>query len=258
MKKLRIMNYELRIIALCFLWLTAQGCAPVYAESVYFGTVVMADGAQILPNIAIPTPAEVSSAQASALAARVAANAATAAVVALSDTATTLQAETSALNGTALVYASCTSFGSQAIESTTNSTAQILAINLTSNVVGLLYIDIYTRYSEAPAGMPTVEHSVSLGAGGVTEWTALTDLGSSLTTYPVAGTDVECYKNTVAVSGANASGFFRVKAEAQQTVVGQFLVIYAGLTVNGRTGLTMYVEGLGQVVGGLLVEPVGE
>lgn len=234
-------------------------CFIVQADAAeYFGTAVMSDGIHILPNIAIPTPGEVSSAQAEALAAKLAANAATAAAVALSDAATALQTETSALNGTVLVYSSCTSFGSQAMEAATNATAQILAINLTSNVVGMLYIDIYTRYSEAPAGMPTVEHSVSLAAGGVTEWAALTDLGSVLTTYPVAGVNVECYKNTVAVPEANASGFFRVKADGMQTVVGQFLVIHVGLTINGQTGKTIYIDGLGQFISGVLSKPVGE
>lgn len=224
------------------------------ADEAYFGTVLMHNSGTIVPNMAVPSPEDVGAAQAAAQAAKAAANAATAATVALSETATALRDETTALNGAALVYGSCTSFGSQAIEASTNATARILSINLTSNVVDTLYIDIYTRYDEAPAAMPTVEHSVTIASGGVTAWEPLEDLGSTLTTYG----GVECYKNTVAVPSANASGFFRVKAEAQETVVGQFLVIYVGITVNGMSGQTVYIEGLGQFIFGVLAEPVGE
>jgi hypothetical protein len=220
----------------------------------YFGTLLMHNGGAMLPNVAVPTPGEVSAVESAADAARSAALALSHDVDALEASATDLAVKTSVLNGVVIVYGSCTSFGSQAVEANTNSTAQILAINLTSNVVGTLYIDIYTRFSDAPAAMPTVEHSATLAQGGVTEWTALSDLGTVLTTY----NSVECYRNTVAVPASAASGFFRVKGEAQQSIIGQFLVVYEGISVNGVIGRTAYIEGLGQFVYGFLGEPVEE
>ena len=230
----------------------------VRADGEYFGTILLENGGTIIPNVAVPTPAEVISTASAATAAKASADSATATLQALATTAAMLQAETSALNGAAIVYGSCTSFGSQAVESATNATAQLLAINLTSNVVGLLYIDIYTRFSDTPASMPTVEFSQTLAAGGVTEWAGLADLGSVLTTYPFQGNVVECYKNTVSVPSSNPSGFFRVKGEAQQTIIGQFLVIYGGFSVNGIVGKTVYVDGLGQFVFGFLGDLVEE
>lgn len=229
-----------------------------YAGTNYFGTILLTDGIGILPNVAIPTPAEVLLARSEASSAKQGADAATLALNALADVADKLQVQTDALNGTAIVRGACTSFGSQSIEANTNATAQILAINLTSNAVDKLYIDIYTRFSEPPAGMPTVQHSVTLGSNEPTEWTGLEDLGSSLVNYPFEGNMVECYKNTVAVSSANAFGFFRVKGEAQQTVIGQFLIIYGGFTVNGVVGKTVFVEGIGQFLNGLLVDALEE
>jgi len=228
------------------------------ADTNYFGTILLTDGASLIPNVAVPTPAEVTTTAAKATAAKASADTASSTLQALASTVATLQTETDALNGSAIVYGSCTSFGSQAVESSTNATAQLLAINLTSNVVGMLYIDIYTRFSDAPASMPTVEFSQTLAAGGVTEWDDLSDLGSVLTTYPFDGEIVECYKNTVAVPSSNPSGFFRVKGEAQQTIIGQFLVIYGGFEVNGITGKTIYVDGFGQFVYGLLGDLVEE
>lgn len=230
-------------------------CISAFAQD-RFGTIMMHDGVGLVPNVAIPTPAEVLLARSEASTAKQGADAATLALDALTVAAAKLQVQTDALNGTAIMYTSCTTFGSQAVESSTNATARMLNINLTSNVVEMLYVDIYTRFSEAPDGMPTVQHSVSLAGGGATEWVSLPDLGSVITTFPVDGVEVECYKNTVAVPAANASGFFRVKGTAQQTVIGQFLIIYHGFTVNGVRGKTIYIEGIGQHIDGLLMEPV--
>ena len=245
------MRYTLILFFACTLALFGAGTN-------YFGTILLTDGIGIIPNVAIPTPAEVLLARSEASSAKQGADAATLALDALTDAAAKLQVQTDALNGTAIMYTSCTTFGSQAVESSTNATVRMLNINLTSNAVDMLYVDIYTRFSEAPAGMPTVQHSVSLAGGGATEWVSLPDLGSVITTFPIDGVDVECYRNTVAVPAANASGFFRVKGTAQQTVIGQFLIIYHGFTVNGVQGKTMFVEGFGQFISGLLCDPIVE
>lgn len=245
------------IAALAAAALLAALSAPCPAqEAEYFGTIMMHDGTSIVPNRVVPTPAEVAAAQSAAQSAATAAGIATATNAVLLSTAARLEVAAGALDGAAILYGSCVAFGSQAVEASTNATARLLAINLSSNVAGVLYVDLYTWFSEPPASLPEVDHAQALPAADPGGWTQLEDLGTVLTTFPVEGVDTECYRSTVGVPGADAAGFFRVRGEAQQTVVGQLLVIYDGLTVNGVRGITTTVPGLGTFYDGLLMEEV--
>lgn len=226
-----------------------------YAGTNYFGTILLTDGVNIMPNVAVPTPEEVIRTKAEAVAVRSQATDASAAVAALQAQADALQIKAAALNGTTIVYGSAVSFGSTTVEANTNATAIILEMNLTSNVVDTLYVDFYVFFSTPLAGLPTAEHSVVLPTEGVGEWSPKETLSSQLTTRTVDGVETECYLITVGVPSANPSGFFRISGEAQETVVGQFLVLEK-LTVNGVSGLDEYIPGIGLFKQGLLVELV--
>lgn len=236
-------------------FLILAACAAMArADEEYVGTVLLHDGSTIVPNMAVPTPAEVQEAKAAGLAAEQAATALGQQVQHCVAAAEGLEVAVAALNGQAIMYGSCVSFGSVSVEASTNATARLLDMNVVSNANDTLYVDLYTWFSEEPASLPVVEHASALPAQEAGGWAALDDLGTVLTNIVVAGVPTECYRSTVGVPEASAAGFFRVKGEAQQTVIGQLLVVYEGFTVNGVQGVSTNIAGVGTFHSGLLME----
>lgn len=240
----------------CCVILFALAIGAMAEGTNHIGQFLLTDGVRILPNAAIPTPAEVSAVGASAATAKSGATTAVNSLAVLCSATSNLTDSVSILNGASIMYGACVSFGSQAVESNTNSTSTIVGMEMVSNAVDKTYIDIYTYYDEAPASLPVVEFAESLPGSNASGWAEVVSVSTILTTHVYKGATVECYRNTVAVDAILTSAFFRVKAEGQQTVVGQFLRIYNGITVNGIRGISGVVEGWGTVHDGRLVELV--
>lgn len=236
--------------------LMLAACAAMARAEEYAGTIMMHNGSTLLPNMAVPTPAEVSGTKTAADSAAGSAAALRAQADVLGARALSLETSVSALDGSAIVYGSCVAFGSVSVEAATNATARVLGFNFPSNTAETVYVDIYTWFSEPPAETPAVEHSATLPDDESGAWSELSALGTVLTTYEAGGVEYECYRSSVGVPAANLSGFFRIRGEAQQTVIGQVLVIYHDMTINGVSGLSTNVAGIGQFMRGLLVEPL--
>lgn len=233
-------------------------CAFGQAEETYFGTVMMSAGGQLLPNAAVPTPLEVSAVGVSATQAKASSITALNSLALLFTATSNLTDSVSVLNGASIMYGACVSFGSQSVESNTNAASTIVAMNIVSNTVDKSYVDIYTYYDEAPASLPVVEFAESLPSANASGWVAIVSVSTVLTTHTWKGVEVECYRNTVEVPRLLTGAFFRVKAKGKQTVVGQFLKIYRGITVNGVQGISGEIEGWGTVHDGRLVTLVVE
>lgn len=215
----------------------------------YTGTIVLTDGVNLVPNSIIPTPAEVEAVRVKAALAYDAAAVVYSSSVIVAGQANDLEMKTSALNGTQIVYGSCIAFGSQAIEVNTNATAMIIAQEFPSNTVDQVFINIYVHYTETLKAPPVVEVASNL----ITPtWAGAATLESELTTYPVAGVPVECYRILVSFEGSITKLYMRTKGELQESVIGQFNIL-ENLTINGVRGKDE-VNDIGTFKYGLLVE----
>ena len=205
----------------------------------------------IIPNVLIPTPAEVDAVSDAAASAQSSAELALATAADLATTVTNLDAGVSALSGTQIVYGSCVYFGSQGVEVNTNATAVILGMELASNTVSTTFVEIWVHYSDpmANTGIQTATTPNS------STWQQETILQSELTTYPVAGTPIDCYHMLFGMPAATNVSMIRANGELQEVVVGQVNVL-DGLTINGIRGVTI-TNSIGIFNDGLLVEPIG-
>ena len=198
----------------------------VHADS-YFGTIVLTDGMTLLPNIAIPTPAEVNAVSIVANAAKNSALSLSSELGQMRNAIDKLTYRVSALNGQVIVYGTCIGFGSQAVESPTNVAAMVIGMTFPSNTVSTTYVNLYVHYS-SPMATVGIEDASSLSGA----WGTSTILENVLTTFPVAGVPVECYRMLVGVPTAAEGAFFRATGDVEVSVVGQFSV-FESLTVNG-------------------------
>lgn len=236
----------MRKLILAFVAVSAVVAA---AEPVYFGTALMTRDGALVPNVAVPTPAEVAAVGVVAESAWTTASALTAEQVELGGDVETLAVRVTALGGQVIVYGTCVAFGSQAMAAPTNVTATILGMTFPSNTVDTVYVNLYVYYSEAMESTG-VQVASSLSAA----WGATPVLESQLTTYPVAGSPVECYRMLIGLPAAAAGAFMRATGDVQAAVVGQFSVL-EGLTVNGVAGSSV-TNSLGIFKFGLLVTPL--
>lgn len=218
----------------------------------YFGTVLLTDGISLLPNVAVPTPAEVSAAMSAATTAATGADSVSADAIILDQQAAALSVRVAALDGAQIVYGACVSFGSQAVEVNTNATVTTIGMDFPSNTVSTTYVELYVYYSEPMAGVGIQTASTPISA----TWADVVPLETELTTYPVAGQPVECYRMLTSVPADVETLFLRASGELRETVVGQFNV-FESLTVNGVRGLTT-TNAIGIHIDGLLVEALSE
>ena len=229
------------------LFLACAACA--FAEPTYFGTVLLTDGNSLIPNVAVPTPSEVDNTIAAAEIVYESASMLSSMQGMMKLDVDSLAVSVSALGGQQIVYGTCVSFGSQAIESPTNVTATIIGMTNASNTLDTAYFNLYVYYSDAMSGTG-IQTASALNA----TWEDATALETELTTFDVAGAPVECYRMLVGLPAEAASAFLRATGDVLETVVGQ-LTILDGLTVNGVAGLTI-TNSIGIFKYGLLVEPL--
>lgn len=232
----------IKVIALFF----ACGVCAL-GQTNYFGTVMLSDGVSVIPNGSVATPAEVALVSVAAAAARAAAEVTYSDAVVVGGKVDTLALRAAALNGQAIVYGSCVSFGSQAIESPTNVTCTIIGMVNSSNTVEHAFYDFYVYYSDAMSGT-----GLELASAANATWAEASVLETELTTF--AGT--ECYRMLLGLPVGADAQFIRATGDVMKAVVGQ-LTVLEGLTVNGVEGLTV-TNALGVFRFGLLVELVEE
>lgn len=234
------------MIRISILSIMVFSAAALAQQPTWHGQLLLHDGATIMPNASIPTPAEVAAAAGDAAAARAAAQTLAASAAALRTDATRLDIRAAALDGAALVYGACVSFGAQAVEVPTNVTATVVDFNFPSN--GTSYVQLYIHYSDAMEDVwPMVADSLSA------QWQRTNAVESVLGTYTISGQPVEAYRMLVPTGDADTM-FFRGSGEVRQSVVGQLNVL-DGLTVNGVAGLTT-TNSIGVFYQGLLIEPM--
>lgn len=214
------------------------------AQTNWYGQLLLTDGAAILPNASIPTPAEVGAVAASAASAKATAQGASAQASALLAEAAALDARAAALDGAAIVYGSCVAFGAEAVEVPTNVTATVVDFNFPSN--GTSFVQLYVHYSDV---MDEVWPMVSSSLTGA--WTRQEPAESVFGTWTIGGESVDAYRMLIPTGDADTL-FFRANGEVRQSVVGQLNVL-DGLTVNGVAGLTT-TNSIGIFYNGLLVE----
>lgn len=140
--------------------------------------------------------------------------------------------------------------------------------NMTSTIVrfdpdvsrddAYVYSDIYTYFSESPDGFPVCRWTSALGREAPI-WEEAESVNITITDLVVGNTYyAEVYKNTVRVPIEYSAAFFRIFAEAKQSIVGAHLPVRNGVKPGNYEPLTAtFIDGTNvwKIEGGIRVHP---